>query len=217
MAATRRITTQISDNVPAVFVTLRGKTYRWRPPPDGGAPSPASARHLHCAAASTHHSCSLGCVAARLRRLPGPLALVQTDIVRREGDHEITHINTLSLDAIAASCPLAHHDDAEDRSGGGLLTRVSRGSVSVRALAVVAVHEALLSGCPPRSPDRGVDDEEGAASERRTLQRAAARLTWGLAGLAYELMHSQAGHWPQLSDPVARQAVAGSLLTQLHG
>jgi hypothetical protein len=146
------------------------------------------------------------------------LALVQTDVVEHGGDHEITHINTLSLHVIASTCPLSHpSNDAYVDGGGGLLTCISRNGVSVRALAVVAVHEALLSSCPARPPGRGRGQGEDAGAEHRTLQRAAARLTWGLAGLTYELMHSQAGHWPQLSDPVHRQAVAGALLSQLHG
>lgn len=130
-------------------------------------------------------------------------------------------MNALSLRDIAATCPEAAAGEAADCDAGGrLLTSVSRGGVSVRALTVVAVHAALLGGSPPPSAGaKGQQQQEGgdAAAERRSLLRAAARLTWGLSGLVFELMHRQAGHWPALDDAVRRQAVAGAVLTQLFG
>ena len=155
------------------------------------------------------------------RRLPGPLALVQTE---GTGAQHISHINALSLAEIEAACPAVPAEElaaATDGSAAGApLTTIRREGVTVRALTVVAVHAGLLGGAAPAgtAPStaaadgaRGVD----AAAEQRALLRAAARLTWGLAGLVFELMHRQAGHWPSLGA-VERQALAGAALTQLY-
>lgn len=86
---------------------------------------------------------------------------------------------------------------------------------------VVAVHAGLLPSSRMAAPSVAassgivdVDAAAAAAAEQRSLLRAAARLTWGLAGFVFELMHAAAGHWPSLGA-VERQAVAGAALTQL--
>lgn len=144
------------------------------------------------------------------RRLPGPLALVQTE---GTGGERITHINALSVDEIEA-CPAVPAEESAAAAARHLLTTISRGGVTVRALTVVAVHAGLLGG-PAKAG--GAEGAEGAdaAAEQRSLLRAAARLTWGLAGLVFELMHRQAGHWPSLGA-VERQGLAGAALTQLY-
>ncbi|PRW45548.1 beta-glucosidase [Chlorella sorokiniana] len=159
----------------------------------------------------------------RTYRLPGPLALVQTE---GTGTQRITHINALSLGEIEAACPAVTAEElaaaADGSTAGALLTTISRDGVTVRALTVVAVHAGLLGGAGPAGPpsaaaaggDSGSADAD-AAAERRALLRAAARLTWGLAGLVFELMHRQAGHWPSLGA-VERQGLAGAALTQLY-
>ncbi|KAL4447727.1 hypothetical protein ABPG75_004946 [Micractinium tetrahymenae] len=162
----------------------------------------------------------------RVKLLPGPLALVQTEAGgdAATGSQEITHINGLSLAEIAAAWPRA--SPAEAGSAAALLTSVRRGGVEVQALMVVAVHAGLLPNSSAPTPaagsaagvpagDAADADPAVAATEQRSLLRAAARLTWGLAGLVFELMHSAAGHWPSLG-PVERQAVAGATLTQLY-
>ena len=133
---------------------------------------------------------------------------MQTDGVAKE----ITHINALSLQDVAASCREVAAEEVAAAAGAGLLTSVSRGGVTVRALAVAAVHSGLLA--PPVAAAGQLTADE-AAEERRLLQRAAVRLTWGLAGIVFELMHRRAGHWLALG-PVERQAAAGAALTQLY-
>ncbi|KAI7838474.1 hypothetical protein COHA_007737 [Chlorella ohadii] len=159
----------------------------------------------------------------RTYRLPGPLALVQTEGTEAQ---RITHINALSLAEIEAACPAVPAEElaagADGSTGGAPLTTISRDGVTVRALTVVAVHAGLLGG-PARTgeapaaatPGGASDADADAAAEQRALLRAAARLTWGLAGLVFELMHRQAGHWPSLGA-VERQALAGAALTQLY-
>ncbi len=156
-----------------------------------------------------------------LCRLPGPLALVQTESGHSggPGSHAITHVNGLSLAEIAASCPRA--SPAEAGHAAAPLTSVRRGNAQVQALMVVAVHAGLLPNSRTAVPataatagGQGGDVGDIAAAEQRSLLRAAARLTWGLAGLVFELMHSAAGHWPSLGL-IERQAVAGAALTQL--
>ena len=148
-----------------------------------------------------------------LPRLPGPLALVQTDGAGSE--QTITHINGLSLADLPQRCPELPPAEAAAASGGGgagsrVLTAMSRSGVTVRGLTVVLVHAGLLA------PARGAAAVAGAADEeRRALQRAAARLTWGLAGIVFELVHSHAGHWPALGSATDRQYVAGAALEQL--
>lgn len=152
--------------------------------------------------------------------MPGPLALVQTE---GAGAQQVTHINALSLAEVEAACPEVAPEELAAASAGGpgnrLLTAVTRGGVTVRALMVVAVHAGLLGGAAPADEPEAAaaaPSAAGAAAEQRSLMRAAARLTWGLAGAVYELMHRQAGHWPSLGA-VERQAVAGAALTQLYG
>lgn len=173
--------------------------------------------HIGC------HVRSLEFLSPALCRLPGPLALVQTEAGNSgsAGSHGITHINGLSLAEIAASCPRVTPGEADGASAP--LTCVRRGGVQVQALMVVAVHAGLLPGSSASTPAAAASSggsspdaraADAAAAEQRSLLRAAARLTWGLAGLVFELMHSAAGHWPSLG-PVERQAVAGAALTQL--
>lgn len=229
----------------AAYVTCQGKTYRCaaeaaglrRPPVTLVAPARRrrgrGSAGSSCSALCMRHSRVAGAARARLpcmilhflilqmagprrllytssllpppRRLPGPLALVQTE---GSGAHCVTtHVNDLSLADIAATCPEA---TAEELAAGGCLTCVSRGGVTVQGLTVVAVHAGLLV---PAAAEAGGDGE---AQQQRALMRAAARLTWGLAGLVFELMHCQAGHWPSLASPTRRQEVAGAALTQLY-
>lgn len=136
------------------------------------------------------------------------MALIQT---HEDATNCITHVNGLSLSKVEASCPQV---SCRPPDGHTLYTLVTRGTVNVEALAVVAVHAGVLAGTPCTSGSQNSADS--AAAEQRCLQRAAARLTWGLAGLVFELLHCQAGLWPSLNDPVQRQTVAGAVLMQLY-
>ncbi|PSC73698.1 hypothetical protein C2E20_3104 [Micractinium conductrix] len=151
-------------------------------------------------------------------RLPGPLALVQTGAASG-GGHAITHVNGLSLAEIVDTCPALPDDGSEAWDAAPTstpLTTVRRGTTTVRALTVVAVHAALLggSGCSSGAAEQPADPA-AAAAEQRGLLRAAARLSWGLAGVVYEVMHGSAGHRPNLGR-VERQTLAGAVLTQLY-
>ena len=135
------------------------------------------------------------------------------------GGHAITHVNGLSLAEIVDTCPALPDDGSEAWDAAPTstpLTTVRRGTTTVRALTVVAVHAALLggSGCSSGAAEQPADPA-AAAAEQRGLLRAAARLSWGLAGVVYEVMHGSAGHRPNLGR-VERQTLAGAVLTQLY-
>lgn len=127
----------------------------------------------------------------------------------------MTHINTWSLQEIADACPELPTNEAAAATAAvaPLLTSVSRDGVTVQALMVVAVHAGLLA--PVAAAAGGQLEAAAAEAEQRRLQRAAARLTYGLAGIIFELMHCQAGHWLGLG-PLERQVAAGTTLTQLY-
>lgn len=183
----------------------------------GSPPAPFAPTPTPLVLATTHFNHHTPTAPPVLCRLPGPLALVQTAGLG-SAQQSITHVNGLSLEDVARTCPQVPADAAAAAGhslGGRLLTGMSRGGVDVRGLAVVVVHASLLAPAGGACDASGAACGTAAAEERRALQRHAARLTWGLAGIVFELMRCRAGHWPALASATDRQYVAGAVLEQL--